>query len=155
MKHQTRISSLLLGAALFTVLGCSDGTSSSGGTTSSNTTSGGTSDHFSFFVTSMKAMQELSGSQQGFGGDLRFGETGPGAGLRGADKICAAIAEKSMPGAGTKKWRAFLSAVSGEDGKQVNAIDRIGEGPWYDRVGRLLANNKAELMNDRPSNADP
>ncbi len=100
-------------------------------------------------------MQELSGSQQGFGGDLRYGETGPGAGLRGADKICAAIADKSMPGAGKKQWRTFLSAVAGEDGKQVNAIDRIGEGPWYDRIGRLVANNKGELLNDRPINADP
>src|SRR5690242_11683854 len=52
-----------------------------------------TLDKFSFFVTSLAAMQALSGSQAGFGGDLRYGETGPGAGLRGADKICAAIAE--------------------------------------------------------------
>ncbi|WP_129354115.1 hypothetical protein [Sorangium cellulosum] len=106
-------------------------------------------------MTSLVAMQELSGSQDGFGGDLRFGETGPGAGLRGADKICATIAEKSMPGAGAKGWRAFLSAVDGGDGKQVDAIDRIGEGPWYDRLGRLVANNKEELLNDRPIAADP
>ena len=39
-----------------------------------------------------------------------------------------------MPGAGQKPWRAFLSATAGEDGKQVNAIDRIGDGPWYDRA---------------------
>ncbi|WP_437982385.1 hypothetical protein [Sorangium sp. So ce117] len=127
--------------------------SSSGDTTSSS--SGGTTEKFSFFVTSLVALQELSGSQDGFGGDLRFGETGAGAGLRGADKICATIAEKSLPGAGSKQWRAFLSAVAGEDGKQVDAIDRIGEGPWYDRLGRLLANNKEELLNDRPSAADP
>jgi len=38
----------------------------------------------------------------GFGGDLRYGETGAGAGLRGADKICATLAEASMPGAGAK-----------------------------------------------------
>ncbi|WP_129578237.1 MULTISPECIES: hypothetical protein [Sorangium] len=99
-------------------------------------------------------MRELSGSQDGFGGDLRFGETGPGAGLRGADKICATIAEKSLPGAGSKTWRAFLSAAAGEDGKRVDAIDRIGEGPWYDRIGRLVANNKQELLNERPSGAD-
>ncbi|WP_438041761.1 hypothetical protein [Sorangium sp. So ce128] len=105
-------------------------------------------------MTSLAAMRELSGSQDGFGGDLRFGETGPGAGLRGADKICATIAEKSLPGAGSKMWRAFLSATAGEDGKQVNAIDRIGEGPWYDRLGRLVANDKDELLNTRPSGAD-
>jgi hypothetical protein len=111
---------------------------------------------FSFFVTSMRALQELSGSKDGFGGDLRFGETGVGAGLRGADKICATIAEKSMPGAGRKTWRAFLSAVAGEDGQPVHAIDRIGEGPWYDRTGRLLAPTKADLLaGDRPTNGDP
>jgi hypothetical protein len=110
-------------------------------------------EHFSFFVTSLKAMQELSGSEDGFGGDLRFGETGAGAGLRGADKICTAIAEKGMPG-NNKVWRAFLSATAGADGKPVNAIDRIGDGPWYDRTGRLLANNVQGLESTRPSGGD-
>jgi hypothetical protein len=109
---------------------------------------------FSFFVTSYAALQELSGSPDGFGGNLSFGESGPGAGLRGADKICATIAEKSMPGAAVKGWRAFLSAVAGEDGEQVDAIDRIGDGPWYDRLGRVLAPTKADLMSDRPQNGD-
>jgi hypothetical protein len=109
---------------------------------------------FSFFVTSLAALQDLSGSQEGFGGDLRFGETGPGAGLRGADKICATIAERSMPGAGAKPWRAFLSATAGEDGEVVDAIDRIGTGPWYDRLERLFANDVSELLHDRPINAD-
>lgn len=109
---------------------------------------------FSFFVTSQKALQELSKSENGFGGDFRFGETGPGAGLRGADKICATIAEKSMPGSTVKGWRAFLSVTADASGKQVNAIERIGEGPWYDRVGRLLAPQKADLLNVRPQNGD-
>ncbi|HYQ44490.1 MAG TPA: hypothetical protein VER11_21050 [Polyangiaceae bacterium] len=108
---------------------------------------------FSFFVTSMSALQAVSGNPNGFGGDLRFGETGSGAGLRGADKICSTIADRSMPGNG-KAWRAFLSAVDGGDGKQVNAIDRIGAGPWYDRLGRLVANNAADLANTRPVGAD-
>lgn len=112
-------------------------------------------DRFSFFVTSLRALQALSGSESGFGGDLRYGETGPGAGLRGADRICAAVAERSMPGASAKQWRAFLSARDGGDGTQVNAIDRIGAGPWYDRLGRLFANNRTELLNDRPSAANP
>jgi hypothetical protein len=109
---------------------------------------------FSFFVTSLQALRDLSGSDKGFGGDLRFGKTGQGAGLLGADSICSCIAEKSMPGARAKQWRAFLSAKKGPDGNQVNAIDRIGKGPWYDRRGRLLANNTSELLNDRPLNAD-
>jgi hypothetical protein len=111
---------------------------------------------FSFFVTSFKALQLLSGNPDGFGGDLRYGETGTGAGLRGADKICVAIAEKSMPGSSAKKqWRAFLSITADENGKQVDAIDRIGNGPWYDRLGRLLAPDKASLLATRPMNGDP
>jgi len=106
---------------------------------------------FSFFVTSLAAMRELSGSQNGFGGDLRYGETGAGAGLKGADKICTQIAEKSMPGSGKKVWRAFLSATKGgANGGAVHARDRIGEGPWYDRVGRLVAQDLTGLLKTRP-----
>ena len=110
---------------------------------------------FSFFITSMKAMQELADTSAGFGGDFRFGETGAGAGLRGADKICATISERSMPGSSVKGWRAFLSVTADAFGKQVDAIDRIGEGPWYDRTGKLLAPKKADLLNTRPANGDP
>ena len=113
---------------------------------------GGPAPHFSFFATSLNAIRAVSGDTNGFGGDLRYGETGPGAGLRGADKICTEIAERSMPGNG-KTWRAFLSAHEGDDGNPVNAIDRIGEGPWYDRLGRPVAANKAALQNTRPQGA--
>ncbi len=115
---------------------------------------GGTAEHFSFFVTSLRALQELSDNQNGFGGDLRFGESGPGAGLRGADKICAAIAERSMPGASAKQWRAFLSAADDGTGNPVHAIGRIGTGPWYDRMGRLLAPSYVNLLNTRPQGGD-
>jgi hypothetical protein len=123
------------------------GTSGSGGSGMPST------EKFSFFVTSLKAMVELSGSDDGFGGDLRFGETGEGAGLRGADKICTTIADKSMPG-NNKVWRAFLSALKGADGNPVNAIDRIGNGPWYDRIGRLVSMNKEDIVQERPGGAD-
>jgi hypothetical protein len=103
---------------------------------------------FSFFVTSLQSLRELSGSQSGFGGDLRFGETGEGAGLRGADKICAAIAELSLPGSSSKRWRAFLSTST------VDAKDRIGEGPWHDRKGRIVARDLGTLLSERPD-ADP
>jgi len=105
---------------------------------------------FSFFYTSLDAMRRLSGSQNGFGGDLRFGEE---TGLAGADKICQTIA--AGVGAGGKTWRAFLSVVRGPEGGPGHAIDRIGEGPWYDRNGRLIAMNKADLIaEDRPK-GDP
>ena len=139
-----------------------DETSGSTGGTAIPTSSGGSEssggvelEKFSFFVTSLKAMQALSGSPLGFGGDLRFGEQGPGAGLRGADKICSAVAEMSMPGSAQKQWRAFLSVASDANGQPVNAIDRVGEGPWYDRLGRLVANTRADLLHDRPEGADP
>jgi len=105
-------------------------------------------DKFSFFVTSMKKMIELSGSPMGFGGDLRFGMP---TGLEGADKICTTIAESSMPGSGAKQWHAFLSTEQGP----VHAKSRIGTGPWYDRTGRLVSMNLENLLQVRPSDADP
>jgi len=136
------------------VLSC-HGSDDDGAPTDANAGAAGasTAERFSFFVTSLRAMQELSGNPDGFGGDLRFGETGDGAGLRGADKICTTIAEKSMPG-NAKTWRAFLSATQGEDGNPVHAIERVGDGPWYDRVGRLVAANRADLAQVRPVGAD-
>lgn len=95
---------------------------------------------FSFFVTSMDAMITLSGSPDGFGGDL--------GGLEGADGICQTIADGV--GAGSKTWRAFLSATTGPDGGPVHAIDRIGDGPWYDAYGRLVSNDITGLLNERP-----
>ena len=59
-----------------------------------------------------------------------------------------------MPG-NVKVWRAFLSVTKGPTGEAVNAIDRIGEGPWYDRVGRVVAMNKEDLIQTRPRGADP
>jgi hypothetical protein len=119
---------------------------SEGGTSGGDPT--GDPSKFSFFVTSLEAMRQLSGSQDGFGGDLRFGEA---TGLAGADKICRTVAELGMPGAGQKVWRAFLSAsTGGANGGPLHAVDRIGEGPWYDRTGRLVAATKAGLLSARP-----
>ena len=126
----------------------SGGVTGSGGATGSGGVTG-TTQRFSFFVTSVAAMRTLSGSQMGFGGDLRYGEA---TGLAGADKICKTIAEMAMPGAGSKTWRAFLSVIGPP---AVNAIDRVGDGPWYDRMGRLVAANKADLAQERPAGADP
>jgi len=95
------------------------------------------SGNFSFFVTSLEVMRELSGSQDGFGGNL--------GGLAGADNICQQAATKV--GFGYKTWRAFLSATNDGSGNPVHAIDRIGAGPWYDRNGRLIAQNTAGLIN--------
>jgi hypothetical protein len=120
------------------------GKASTGGASTSIGGSTATGTKFSFFVISYRAIQAKSGSAQGFGGDLRYGT---GDGLAGADKICTEVAEGSMAGNG-KTWKAYLSTSS------VNAIDRIGEGPWYDRVGRLVTSSKAGLLFTRPQGAD-
>jgi hypothetical protein len=128
--------------------GKSAGGTSTGGTTGGGTSTGGSggggtsSSKFSFFVTSLAALRSVSGKDLGFGGDLRFGEA---TGLAGADKICTTIAEKAVPGAGAKGWRAFLSTST------VNAIDRIGSGPWYDRLGRVVSPNLQGLIATRPA----
>jgi hypothetical protein len=138
---------------------CSDAGSSSGATGGSGNQPGATGgrgttgtggsaacatpeeDTFSFYLLSREAVMRESGSPDGFGGDL--------GGLAGADAICQTVAEGVSPCQANKVWRAFLS-TSTED-----AIDRIGQGPWHDRNGRLFANNIAGLLNDRPANADP
>lgn len=107
-------------------------------------TQAGSEELFSFFVTSLETMQEQAGSNLGFGGDL--------GGLEGADAICQTAA--ANVGFGNKTWRAFLSVTSGSEGQPVHAIDRVGEGPWYDRNTRLVAMDLAGLMNERPD-GDP
>ena len=136
------------------------GSGGAAGAAGSGGSAGGppSTEKFSFFVTSMASLLELAKAKDaaatvGFGGDLSYGETGPGAGLRGADKICSVLAAKSMPG-NNKTWRAFLSVTKDADGKPVNAIDRVGTGPWYDRTGRVVATNVAGLKTTRPSGGD-
>jgi hypothetical protein len=131
--------------------GSADGGSAGGTDAGSGGGTGGTTERFSFFMASQAGLGRLAGKPNGFGGDLRFGKPD---GLSGADEICRQLAEASMPGNG-KTWRAFLSVTKGPNGMPVNAIDRIGEGPWYDRRERLFAMNKAALMSARPLGADP
>lgn len=88
----------------------------------------------SFFVTS-------AGS--GKGADL--------GGLAGADATCQKLA--TAAGAGGKTWRAYLSAPgtfpsgSNPGTPSVNARDRIGEGPWHNAKGELIARDLAHLHN--------
>jgi hypothetical protein len=76
--------------------------------------------NMSFFVTS---------KNPGKGGDL--------GGLAGADAYCQSLA--SAVGAGGKTWHAYLSTST------VNAKDRIGNGPWYNAKGVMIARNVADL----------
>jgi hypothetical protein len=144
-----------------------------GGSSGSGGSGGGTSDagggtcmpgdggtaRFSFFLASLVAMRKQSGSQDGFGGDLSLGKVdsmGVKDGLAGADEICRRIADEAFPGAGCKQWRAFLSVTKGPNGGgPINAIDRVGQGPWYDRLGRIVAMTKTALAMTRPQGMDP
>jgi hypothetical protein len=141
---------LIIVSSVLGLLACSGsgGAADAGGTGGSGGAGGGAGSgaaRFSFFYTGLDAMRRLSGSPNGFGGDLRFGMP---TGIEGADKICQTIAEGE--GFTDRTWRAFLSAIQGPDGQQVDAIARVGEGPWYDRSGRLIAANKAGLLAERP-----
>jgi hypothetical protein len=80
-------------------------------------------DNMSFFVTS---------SNPGSGGNL--------GGLDGADAHCQSLAEAA--GAGDKTWRAYLSTSS------ADAKDRIGNGPWYNAAGVMIAESVADLHGD-------
>jgi hypothetical protein len=131
------------------------GGAGTGGPPASGGAGGGPTDpmlaKFSFFVTSLPALVALSGKAEGFGGDLRFGKAD---GLSGADEICRQVAERGLPGAGQKQWRALLSATTGPGGVPVHARDRIGPGPWHDRMGRLLASDLTSLFRDRRPGGD-
>jgi hypothetical protein len=64
-------------------------------------------------------------------------------GIEGADAHCQTLAAKA--GAGSKTWRAYLSqqAIGGKTA--VNAKDRIGNGPWKNVNGVVIAANVADL----------
>src|SRR5215213_777306 len=79
-----------------------------------------------FFITS---------NGPGKGGDL--------GGLEGADRHCQTLA--TAAGAGNKTWRAYLSTNQSAQGGAVNARDRIGNGPWKNAKGEVIATSVADL----------
>lgn len=85
----------------------------------------------SFFVTSTGSGAE--------GGNL--------GGLAGADAKCDMLA--TAVGVGDKTWRAYLST------SDVDARDRIGDGPWMNADGEMVAASVAALHADGLSNGDP
>jgi hypothetical protein len=93
------------------------------------------SNAMSFFVTS-----ENPGMGANFGG------------LVGADAHCQALASKV--GAGDKTWKAYLSATATGSESAVNARDRIGDGPWYNVNGVLIAGDLEELHGENMINKE-
>jgi hypothetical protein len=85
--------------------------------------------------------------------DMTFFVTsaGPGngadlGGLEGADAHCQALAE--AVGAGGRTWRAYLSSQAADGQAAINARDRIGEGPWQNAKGVVIAAGLDELHGD-------
>ena len=72
-------------------------------------------------------------------------------GLAGADAHCQKLA--TAAGAGGKTWRAYLSVpgafASGTVPAvpAVNAAERIGNGPWFNAKGALIARDLGQLHN--------
>jgi hypothetical protein len=59
--------------------------------------------------------------------------------VENADAHCQALAEAA--GAGSHTWRAYLSTQERVGVPAINARDRIGNGPWYNAEGVLIAEN--------------
>jgi hypothetical protein len=67
-------------------------------------------------------------------------------GLQGADAHCQKLAAASgAPGAEKRVWRAYLST---QGPNAVNARDRIGQGPWANARGGIVARDLAHLHGD-------
>lgn len=84
---------------------------------------------FSFFVTS---------TGLGKGADL--------GGLAGADAHCQKLAESA--GSSYKAWHAYLSTQAANGQPAINARDRIGQGPWVNTRGAVVARNLSHLHGD-------
>jgi hypothetical protein len=79
--------------------------------------------------------------------------TGNFGGLRGADGLCLRLA--AAVGAGGRTWHAYLSAERDPDSgnRPVDARSRIGNGPWVNANGVVVANSVADL-HSRIGNVD-
>ncbi|MDP3221706.1 MAG: hypothetical protein Q8M96_01075 [Rubrivivax sp.] len=85
----------------------------------------------------------ISSTGSGKGADL--------GGLAGADALCQKLA--AAAGAGAKTWRAYLSVppafptATTPAVPAINARDRIGNGPWHNAKGELIARDVNHLHN--------
>jgi hypothetical protein len=98
-------------------------------------------------------------AQQGAAGEMTFFLTsvGPGSGadlggLAGADRHCQQLAE--AVGAGGRTWHAYLSAQATGGEPATNARDRIGQGPWQNTKGVVIAEDLDQLHGDNDLNKD-
>src|ERR1051325_5469039 len=100
------------------------------------------------------AQQPPAGGGQGRGGPpqpmsffITSAPKGDGAnygGLAGADAYCQQLRTAAGRGAPVV-WHAYLST---QGPNAVNARDRIGNGPWYNSRGQMIARDNAALHGD-------
>lgn len=95
---------------------------------------GGVTTAMTFFVTS---------KGNGKGGDFRAAAADPN-GLAGADAFCKSVANAVSPVLGAKNWKAYLSITG------TTARSRIGNGPWFNAKGVMIASSVANL-HDEPA----
>jgi hypothetical protein len=100
-----------------------------------------------------------SGAQAQQSSEMTFFITsaGPGngadlGGLEGADQHCQQLAEAA--GAGGRTWRAYLSTQAAGGEAAINARDRIGQGPWQNAEGVVIASGLEELHDTNNLNKD-
>ena len=77
----------------------------------------------------------ISSAGKGNGADL--------GGIAGADAHCRSLA--TAAGAASPNWRAYLSTIEPGGNAGVNARDRIGNGPWKNVKGVVVATNLDNL----------
>ena len=80
----------------------------------------------------------VTGVGPGKGADL--------GGIESADQHCQMLAQRH--GAGGKTWRAYLSTQEAGGKPAVNARDRIGNGPWQNFKGQVVAASVDDLHSD-------
>jgi hypothetical protein len=68
-------------------------------------------------------------------------------GLAGADAHCQKLAA-AAGAAENRTWRAYLSTSAADGKPAVNARDRIGNGPWHNFRGTMVARDLAHLHGD-------
>jgi hypothetical protein len=72
----------------------------------------------------------------------------------GADQMCQQEAQQLGGRAATRTWHAYLSQQQRGNEPRINARTRIGQGPWYNVRGQLIASGVADLHGDQPTDRD-
>jgi len=103
-----------------------------------------------FLVAIASAVLGLTTDAQSQQADMSFfvSSVSPGkgadlGGLAGADAHCQALAKAA--GSTSTNWAAYLSTTEGQGNEGVNARSRIGNGPWKNSKGVVIATSVENL----------